>query len=128
MQRVAGVSWAKRIPIMLCLARIVLSAVTSGGQLAVAYRSDRFLVPGDACRRGTAFGYEPVGLKSRQQKKLRAVTGAVICQDLALIHDWDMKRHKAKRREASTRPHDRGSRKTDAVSNSSAVPPRARLN
>jgi hypothetical protein len=55
-----------------------------------------FLVPGDACRRGTAFGYESVRLKSRQQKKLRAVTGAVICQDLALIHDRDMKRHKAK--------------------------------
>ena len=39
----------------------------------------------------------------------------------ALIHDRGMKRHKAKRREASMRPHDRGSRKTDAVSNSSAI-------
>ena len=72
-------SWAKRIPIMLCLARMI-KRCPFGGQLAVAYRSDRFLVPGDACRRGTAFGYEPVRLKLRQQKKLRAVTGAVICR------------------------------------------------
>ena len=42
-------------------------------------------------------------------------------KDFALIHDRGMMRHKAKRREASMRPHDRGSRKTDAVSNSSAI-------
>ena len=42
-------------------------------------------------------------------------------KDFTLIHDRGMKRHKAKRREASMRPHDRGSRKTDAVSNSSAI-------
>jgi len=33
----------------------------------------------------------------RQQKKLRTVTGAVICRkDLAPIHDRGMKRHKAR--------------------------------
>jgi hypothetical protein len=42
-------------------------------------------------------GLEPVRLKLRQQKKLRTVTGAVICRkDLALIHDRGMKRHKAR--------------------------------
>jgi hypothetical protein len=73
-------------------------------------RSDRFLVPGDACRRGTAFGYEPVRLELRQpKKKLRTVTGVAICRkDLALIYDRGMKRHKAKRREASMRPSEFG--------------------
>ena len=83
-----------------------LSAVPLEGQLAVAYGSDRFpcsrrCMPSWHCIRA----WEPVRLKSRQQKKLRTVTGAVICRkDFALIHDRDMKRHKAKRREASMRP------------------------
>jgi hypothetical protein len=85
-------------------------AVPSEGQFAVAVRSDRFLVPGDACRRGTAFGYEPVRLELRQpKKKLRTVTGAAICRkNLALIYDRGMKRHKAKRRGASLRPSEFG--------------------
>jgi hypothetical protein len=39
---------------------------------------NRFLVPGDACLRGTAFGYEPVR-KLGWRKKLRTVIGAAIC-------------------------------------------------
>jgi len=67
-------------------------------------------------------GLGPVKLKLWLQKKLRTVTGAVICRrDFALIHDRGMKRHKAKRREASMRLRDEGSRKTDTVSNSSAI-------
>ena len=43
--------------------------------------------------------WEPVKLKSRQQKKLRTVTGAVICREnFTLIHDRDMLRHKLKAR------------------------------
>lgn len=37
-------------------------------QLAVEYRSDRLLVPGDACRRGTAFGLGACENETRQQK------------------------------------------------------------
>ena len=48
-------------------------------------------------------------MKLRQQKKLRTVTGAVICRKhLALIHDRDMLRHKGQRREASIRPSEFG--------------------
>ena len=66
--------------------------------------------------------WEPVKVKRRLQKKLRTVTGAVISRmDFALIHDRDMKRHKSRRQEASMRPCDMGSRKTDTVSNSSAI-------
>jgi len=73
--------------------------------------------------------WEPVKVKRRLQKKLRTVTGAVISRmDFALIHDRGMRRHKAKRREASMRPHDRGSRKTDAVSNSSEIGASSPLN
>jgi hypothetical protein len=45
-------------------------AVPPGGGLRSLIRSDRFLVPGDACRRGTAFGYEPVRLKLLAAKKV----------------------------------------------------------
>ena len=66
--------------------------------------------------------WEPVKLKIRLQKKLRTVTGAVISRmDFALIHDRDMKWHKAGRREARMRPLERGTRETDTVSNSSAI-------
>ena len=70
-----------------------------GGQPAVAYGSDRIpcsrrCMPSWHCIRA----WEPVKLKSRQQKKLRTVTGAVICRkdfarkDFTLIHDRGMKR------------------------------------
>jgi hypothetical protein len=117
------------IPIMLCLARMI-EALFPGGQFAIAHRRDRFpcsrrCMPSWHCIRV----WEPVKLKRRLQKKLRTVTGAVISRmDFALIHDRGMKRQKARRREAYMRPHDRGSRETDAVSNSSAIDPRARLN
>ena len=46
------------------------SAVPMGGSLRSHTDLIAFLVPGDACRRGTAFGYEPVRLKFWQQKKV----------------------------------------------------------
>jgi hypothetical protein len=47
-------------------------------------------------------------------KKLRTVTGAVICRKaFALIHDWGMKRHKSKRRAGGPLLLCQGSRKTD---------------
>jgi hypothetical protein len=67
-------------------------------------------------------GLGPVKLKLWLQKKVaHGNRCSNLPKDFALIHDRGMKRHKAKRREASMRPHDRGSRKTDAVSNSSAI-------
>ena len=68
------------------------------------------LVPGDACRRGTAFGLlEPARLKSwRAMKVARYNRRSNLPRRLALIHDRGMKRHKAKRLEASMRPHENG--------------------
>jgi hypothetical protein len=65
-------------------------------QHGVASRAGRLrsLGAGDACLRGTAFGYVPVRLLRRKEKKLRAVTGAVICRNLTLIHGRGMMRHK----------------------------------
>ena len=40
--------------------------------------NNRLLVPGDVCRRGTAFGYEPVGISAVWE--LRAVKDTVICK------------------------------------------------
>ena len=51
-------------------------ALSMGGH-AVATRVDRVLVPGDACLRGNAFGYEPVRLIFGRGK-LHAVTGVAI--------------------------------------------------
>ena len=65
--------------------------------------------------------WEPVKIKQRQQKKVaHGNRCSNLPKDFALIHDRGMKRHKAKRREASMRPRDKGSRKTETVSNSSA--------
>lgn len=94
---------------MLCLARMIQALSLRGAASGRIQIGSLSLVPGDACRRGTAFGYEPVRLKLWQQKKLRTVTGAVICRKhLALIHDRDMLRHKGQRREASIRPSEFG--------------------
>jgi len=85
------------------------SAVPSGGSLRSHTDRIAFLVPGDACRRGTAFGYEPVRLKFWQQKKLRTVTGAVICPKGS--HANTRPGHVAaqsQRREASIRPSEFG--------------------
>ena len=57
---------------------IWMFALSMGGH-AVATRVDRVLVPGDACLRGTAFGYEPVKLKFGR-RKLHAVTCVAICR------------------------------------------------
>ena len=118
------------IPIMLCLAGMIRSLTPRGGQLAVANRADRFpcsrrCMPSWHCIRA----WEPVKIKQRQQKKVaHGNRCSNLPKDFALIHDRGMKRHKAKRREASMRPHDRGSRKTDAVSNSSAIGASSPLN
>ncbi len=55
----------------------------SMGEHAVASRVDRVLVPGDACLRGTAFGYEPVKLIF-SRGKLHAVTCVAICRQLGV--------------------------------------------
>ena len=69
-------------------------------------------------------GYEPVRLKFRQDKKVaRCNWRSNLPKILALIHDRGMKRHKAKRPKASIGPMRTGSCKTDAVSDSSAMPP-----
>ena len=66
-------------------------------------------------------GFSACETEFRQQKKLRTVTGAVICRkDLALIHDRDMLRHKAKGERRARGPMSSGSCNLDAVSNSSA--------
>src|SRR5690606_10384156 len=101
---------------MLCLARMIQALSPPGGSLRSHTDQIAFLVPGDACRRGTAFGYGPVRLKFWQQKKLRTVTGAVICRkDLMLIHDRDMLRQKAKGERRALGPMRSGSCNWDAV-------------
>jgi hypothetical protein len=63
-----------------------------------------------------------VGLNFGSQKKLRTVTGAVICRkDLALIHDRDMLRHKARGERRAWGPMRSGSCNLDAVFDSSAI-------
>ena len=57
---------------------IWMFALSMGGH-AVASRVDRVLVPGDACLRGTAFGYEPAELIFGRGK-LHAVTCVAICR------------------------------------------------
>ena len=66
-------------------------------------------------------GLGPVGLNFGSQKKLRTVTGAVICRkDLALINDRGMKRHKARGERRARGPMRSGSCNLDAVFDSSA--------
>ena len=67
-------------------------------------------------------GLGPVRLNFGSQKKLRTVAGAVISRkDLALIHDRDMLRHKARGERRVRGPTSSGSCDLDAVSNSSAI-------
>ena len=95
MQRVAGVSWAKPDSDIALFGTDDLSAVPPRGSLRslikrIAFQCSRRCMPSWHCIRAS----EPVRPKSRQQKKLRAITGAVICRQVfALIHDRDMKRH-----------------------------------
>ena len=56
MQRVAGVSWAKPDSDNALFGKDDLSAVPPRGSLRSLSDPDCVLVPGDACRRGTAFG------------------------------------------------------------------------
>ena len=49
---------------------IWMFALSMGGH-AAATKVDRVLVPGDACLRGIAFGYEPVKLKFGRGKVAR---------------------------------------------------------
>lgn len=58
---------------------------------------------------------------SAERKKLRAVTGAVICRNLTLIHGRGMMRHQAEDERRAGGSFGRGSRKTDAVLYSSAT-------
>jgi hypothetical protein len=98
MQRVAGVSWAKPDSDNAQFGKDIKVACpnrgASCGRLCIRSLS---LFQEMLGRRGTAFGLGACGTEFRQQKKLRTVTGAVICRkDLALIHDRDMLRHKAR--------------------------------
>ena len=78
-------------------------ALSMGGH-AVASRVDRVLVPGDACLRGMAFGYEPVKLKFGKEKVARRNLRSNLLTGLTLIHGRGMARHQAKGKKASTRP------------------------
>jgi hypothetical protein len=56
---------------------------------------------GDACRRGIAFGYEPVRLKFRRAEKVaRCNRRSNLPGDLTLIHGRGMMRHKSSQRQA----------------------------
>ena len=61
---------------------------------------------GDACRRGTAFGYEPVRLKLRRAEKVARCNWRSNLPDLTLIHGRGMTaaQLEAKGERASTRP------------------------
>ena len=98
MQRVAGVSWAKPDSDNAQFGKEILVACPNRGASC-----------GRLCIRSLSLfqemlavvalhsGLGPVRLNFGSQKKLRTVTGAVICRkDLALIHDRDMLRHKAR--------------------------------
>ena len=56
MQRVAGVSWAQPDSDNALFGKDDLSAVPPRGSLRSLTDQIAFLVPGDACRRGNAFG------------------------------------------------------------------------
>jgi hypothetical protein len=56
MQRVAGVSWAQPDSDDALFGRDDSIAVPPGGSLRSLIGQIAFLVPGDACRRGIAFG------------------------------------------------------------------------
>ena len=61
-----------------------------GGSMA----RSKSLGTGDACRRGTAFGYEPVRLIFRRAEKVARCNRRSNPPDLTLIHGRGMKRHK----------------------------------
>ena len=84
MQRVAGVSWAQPDSDDALFGRDDSIAVPPGGSLRSLIGQIAFLVPGDACRRGIAFGLGACEtVISAAKKKLRTVTGAVICRRIS---------------------------------------------
>jgi hypothetical protein len=84
MQRVAGVSWAKPDSDNALFGKDDLGAVPARGGLRSLIDQIAFLVPGDACRRGIAFGLGACETEtSAAKKKLRTVTGAVICRRIS---------------------------------------------
>jgi hypothetical protein len=110
------------IPMMLCLAGMIRSLFPHGA--ACGRLSGRSLSLFQEMHAVVAL-HSGLGACETETTAAKKVAHGNRCsnlpKDFALIHDRGMKRHKAKRREASMRPHDRGSRKTDAVSNSSAI-------
>jgi hypothetical protein len=71
------------------------------GRMPLAPRAGRSksLGTGDACLRGTAFGYEPVRMKLRRAEKVaRCNWRSNLPGDLTLIHGRGMMRHKSKAR------------------------------
>jgi hypothetical protein len=81
------------------------------------YGRSRSLGTGDACRRGTAFGYEPVRLIFRQAEKVARCNRRSNPPDLTLIHGRGMTaaKVKPKARRRARGPMRTGSGKTDAV-------------
>ena len=78
-------------------------ALSMGGH-AVATKVDRVLVPGDACLRGIAFGYEPVRLIFGSGKVARRNLRSNLLTGLTLIHGRGMARHKPKARRRAQGP------------------------
>lgn len=75
-----------------------MSAPSWGSTLPVySAGRNRSFAPGDACRRGYAFGIdEPVRETRARRKKLRAVTGTAIRRRISRQYTVGrMKRHKA---------------------------------
>ena len=122
MQRVAGVSWAKPDSNNALFGKDDLGTVPAKDGLRSIIGKIAFLVPGDACRRGTAFGLGACETETLAAKK---VAHGNRCSNLPKGFRANTRPgHEAaqsQRREASMRPRDKGSRKTDAVSNSSAI-------
>jgi hypothetical protein len=114
---------------MFCLARMIWAQFRRG-RLAVAYRSDR--VP---CSRRCMPSWHCIRLRACETEISAGekVANCNWCSNLSkgFRANTRLGHETVQRREASMRPRIwrcQGSRKTDAVSNSSAVPPRARLN
>ena len=70
MQRVAGVSWAQPDSDNALFGKDDLGAVPLRGGLRSLMDKIAFLVPGDACRRGIAFGLGACETEFRQPKKV----------------------------------------------------------
>ena len=97
------------------------SAVPPGGSLRSLIDQIAFLVPGDACRRGTAFGLRACETETSAAKK---VAHCNWCSNLSKGFRANTRpgheAAKSQMREACMRPIRTGSCNLDAVSNSSA--------